>query len=463
MSDQWIPLEEILRQNPELIEILSRGDALLFCRNNQTGSDRKARFAALYRNNRRFWEAKNWDFFLSRDDRDLFVSQWENHKNRLKGNIDRIVLAEKAGHTEKHLPPAFGKVYEDVVSMSIEDREKRIAQSILTLDEALEKPHLKAHDLANIMTDAAIYSTLINKVSIEEMADEEDLLSQRYLLQITAKTEELMGTFTKALASDYNLNHTAESITSQTKGVTARHMTRVFLLSIRFLDDLRHQFKYAELYRRLQSRMKSYLPLYEPLCERYSFKLFEPSMILPREPELAGSRQKEAMLGILLHDLGKNRNLLYFDGGENYNRSIIVEHAFEGYQMLLQKTAYRQSIASVAGLHHEYYGHEQGYGIFRDHYRDFQKREPMHQFDFILSGDYDDITQYRAVAFLPAKMLEIVDVYDAMVDQDRLYKAPLSPMEALGFMRKNMIDEDLKLDPILFDLFVKFLKKAKLI
>ncbi len=460
MDAEWISLNDLFSQYPGLLDVLEDQDIILHCRNTQTGAERSARFSALFRNNSRFWEAKNWDFFLSRGDREILIDLMNKKANKIRGKIEKIHIPEKMNEA---LPPSFGKEYQEISSMSLDDREKRIAHSIVSLDEALGRPHVASHELADIMTDAAIYSTLINKVSMEEMEDQEDRLAQRYLIQINSKTEELMGSFLKALSGDHKLNHTNESITNQTKGVTTRHMTRVFLLTIRFLDDLRHQFEYAGLYQRLQSRMRSYLPLYEPLRSRYPLKKFDASVVFPVSPRFSDNLMEEIMLGILLHDLGKNKNLLYFDGAEDYDRKIIEGHAFDGYFMLMKKSAYRQPIASLAGLHHEYYGHPQGYGVFRDLYEEHRKKHSGHQFACIMSCQYEDLVNYRSLAYMPAKILEIVDVYDALIDKDRLYKAPMSPLEALSFMRKTMIDNDLKLDPIFFDLFVKFLNKAKLL
>ena len=460
MSERTLSFVTLLKQNSDVLEILREQDIVLFCRNLRTGKISRSRFSALYRNNPLFWEVPQWSFSLSESDAAGVIDLLEEKRALIKGEINQLHLSVRESES---LPPSFGGEYEEIQEMTLEQRSNHIVRAIEALDAALNEPRITAHQVASLMTDAAIYSTVINKVSIEEMAGEENLLAQRYLLQITAKTELLMSSLVEALSRNYNLNHTVEMIMEKTDGVTSRHMSRVFLLSIRFLDELRHEFEYAGLYQRLQSRMKSYMPLYEPLRERYPFTRFEPSTILPGPLRFNRKSIETNMLGILLHDLGKNRNLVYFDGGEGYDRDIIEKHAFDGFRMVREKTVYDQSIASVAGLHHEYYGHEQGYGVFRSTYGEYRKKFPDHSFDAILTNEYNDIVSFKALAYFPAKVLEIVDVYDALIDRERRYKEPLSSGEALIFMRKNMIDRDLKLDPILFDQFIKFLQKAKLI
>jgi hypothetical protein len=461
---------EVLNLNNRLIEILKKNDVILLCRNSSNGKTRTSRFSALFRNNSRFWEIPNWEFHISDEHFSELEKILEKEEALIKGEITQVTIKDRSKETtpssnEPDSNETLGEQYEEVGNMTLDERRDRISHSIDNLDEALKRSRISSHEIASIMTDAAIYSTLINKVSIEEMSEENDNLAQRSLIQITEKSERLMTSFIEALSKNYNLNHTADAITGQTEGVTSRHMVRVFILSIRFLDYIKHQFEFTGLYRRLQSRFKSYYPLYEPLQKRYDFSNFNSSSLMPTPPSFAGKKLEEVMLGILLHDLGKKKNLLYFDGREGYDRKIIEGHAFDGYFMLMKKTVYQHSIASVAGMHHEYYGHEKGYGIFRDNYAEFKNKShnKTHKFDYVLTNDYNDIINFKAVAYLPAKVLEIVDVYDAMIDSERQYKKAMSPVEALTFMRKEMIVGNLELDPILFDLFIKFLNQAKLI
>jgi HD-GYP domain-containing protein (c-di-GMP phosphodiesterase class II) len=55
-------------------------------------------------------------------------------------------------------------------------------------------------------------------------------------------------------------------------------------------------------------------------------------------------------------------------------------------------------------------------------------------------------------------MIAIIDIYDAMTDASRTYKKPMSPLEAVKFIEEKQVGAG-KLDPILFDLFVDFLRE----
>ena len=67
---------------------------------------------------------------------------------------------------------------------------------------------------------------------------------------------------------------------------------------------------------------------------------------------------------------------------------------------------------------------------------------------------------YEVLSYFPAKMLEIVDVFDSITDPARRYRKPFAVDEAIVFMQKEFVDDNLKLDPILFDLFKAFVEEA---
>jgi len=81
--------------------------------------------------------------------------------------------------------------------------------------------------------------------------------------------------------------------------------------------------------------------------------------------------------------------------------------------------------------------------------------------DFCMTFDLDPILNFQALAYFPAKILEIVDVYDSVTDTNRVYRKPLSTKEALVMMREEFITKQLKIDPILFELFTSFIKANK--
>jgi len=66
---------------------------------------------------------------------------------------------------------------------------------------------------------------------------------------------------------------------------------------------------------------------------------------------------------------------------------------------------------------------------------------------------------YQTLAFFPAKLLEIVDIFDSLTDPNRKYRKPLATEEALELMEKEFINRSRKIDPILFDLFIRYISE----
>jgi HD-GYP domain-containing protein (c-di-GMP phosphodiesterase class II) len=71
--------------------------------------------------------------------------------------------------------------------------------------------------------------------------------------------------------------------------------------------------------------------------------------------------------------------------------------------------------------------------------------------------------EFEALAYFPAKVLEIVDVFDALTDPNRKYRKALTAEEALVMMREEFIEKHHKIDIILFDLFLRFVKDSSTI
>ncbi|GMO53509.1 MAG: hypothetical protein Pg6C_19900 [Treponemataceae bacterium] len=67
---------------------------------------------------------------------------------------------------------------------------------------------------------------------------------------------------------------------------------------------------------------------------------------------------------------------------------------------------------------------------------------------------------YRVLSYFPAKVLEIIDIYDSVTDPNRKYRKALTPEEALTMMQDEFIEKHRKIDPTLFEIFVEFVRKS---
>ena len=78
-----------------------------------------------------------------------------------------------------------------------------------------------------------------------------------------------------------------------------------------------------------------------------------------------------------------------------------------------------------------------------------------------IAFEYSAVEEFQALSFFPAKVLEIIDVFDSVTDPNRKYRKPLSTEEALTMMREEFINKHPKIDIILFDIFQHFVREKK--
>jgi HD-GYP domain-containing protein (c-di-GMP phosphodiesterase class II) len=163
--------------------------------------------------------------------------------------------------------------------------------------------------------------------------------------------------------------------------------------------------------------------------------------------------------GFLIHDIGKASAVEYHEGEEAYNRDIVTEHVKVGYTAVMNKTNYPRDAGLITGYHHEYYGDPAGYGYFRSYLDQYKKQRPDTNLEACITYELEPMMDYQALAYFPAKVLEIIDVYDSVTDPNRKYRKALSPEEALAMLKEEFIEKHLKIDVILYDLFADFVRQ----
>jgi hypothetical protein len=166
-------------------------------------------------------------------------------------------------------------------------------------------------------------------------------------------------------------------------------------------------------------------------------------------------------VGFLIHDIGKAAAVEYHEGEASYDRNIVIDHVKQGYKSVMNKTNYPMEASLIIGYHHEYYGDPAGYGYFRAYLQQYKKQNPEAKQDYCISYDLEPVLDYQVLAYFPAKVLEIIDVYDSLTDPHRVYRKALTRDEALNMMREEFVERNRKIDIILFDIFVSFIKQQK--
>ncbi len=159
----------------------------------------------------------------------------------------------------------------------------------------------------------------------------------------------------------------------------------------------------------------------------------------------------------LVHDIGKFYDMDYYISGKDYDEKRVQKHLFRSCYMINGENHTLNKIYTVA-FHHEYYG--LGYGPFNAMYKGKKTEQSYFYSRNVISYDIQDVLDFEAIAYFPAKVLEIVDVYDMILhpwfDEQDFQASTVEGV--LDLMRKNYVERDIKLDPILFDVFISYLE-----
>lgn len=242
---------------------------------------------------------------------------------------------------------------------------------------------------------------------------------------------------------------------SISSGQVIDHVVRVFTLGSAFLLYLKkiHTQNFAV-------RLRTAFPnLYKAMYLKLLPQIPESRLTsdnLIRLKSYSEKEIREQALGMLLHDLGKAMDLGYFESAGPYEKTRIQQHSILGSGLFLRTYGQKfEQARYIIGDHHNYLFHPDGYGLTRwDRSRGGRgQKVPVASVGDSLEN-YED---GEALAFLPIEACSLCDVYDALTDPIRPDKRVRSPSQAIEVMAREFVREG-KLDPVLFDLFVGFLK-----
>ena len=285
---------------------------------------------------------------------------------------------------------------------------------------------------------------------------------------ITNQTITLVTSISNILIKNKETQKMFNNLRTFSDGGVMDHSNRVFISYINFLA----------YYNNLLSRSSSFIhkirTLFVPKYKKYYDRVLEmySKDDYTKEFKSIGDVIDRGMrslplehfhsyaVGALLHDIGKVKDLNYFEGATGRDTERIQKHLFNGYALISQTAEYSLEVLLTVAFHHEYYGH--GYGPFNTFYKNKVKSQPQFRFQSILTYDADASDKCDALAYFPSKVLEIIDVYDALIDPARKYRLgkTFSPLQALTIMKEDFIEKHTKIDPILFDIFVSFMSES---
>ncbi len=455
MCENMISLKKIRKLDERVFPELLNNDCSIICLNKLSNREVIISIRKLYDKDKYFWvkDSSCWIYYVSSSlilkilgkikETDLVIENQLSNKENIP-LIDNHLLSE----------------YKTLANKNQTERILALSEALNRIDSVTHSRDFSTREKVDILIEVSSYSFLVNKVTIDEVAKLADPEAQKATYDLARLTNRIVSSLTSVLSKNIFSDSCFFSLLQKSNGVTVRHMVRTFIMTNQFLAFFNRELTDNKLAARISYEFNTtYRSWYSDIIPNIHIDDLSLSDVFKGGMRpVAKEDIKIYSAGFLLHDIGKQRYLDYYEGDDGFDRRKIESHAKTGYRMLLQKTVYSEEIAAIAGYHHEYYGHNSGYGYYRE-LCGLMCGKRDHHHDTCISYELEDLNKFNSLAYLPVKLLEIVDVYDAVTDPGRSYKSPLEPFDALKFIRREFVMENKKIDFILFELFTQFLKE----
>jgi len=463
IKDSVTLLRQAIEEDKQLVESCLQENVSVICINKDTKKDRPMPFSAMYGNNNIFWmQNDSWEYFLTNDDlkklKEKKATQLEIKivNNSSDGPIPEDGELSEADKIEK----GYGDEYTSIAAMTEVERLQHIREDKARLDNLLiQKPRQEA-----IITETLVETTrdvmLHNHASLANAMSLSSEEAKRQTQGIVDSTKELVKSSSQLISSNIFNDELMNTLVSKSNGTIIQHMTRVYLNGLAFLTYYNKMVSGSSMINKLRisfdSRYRQYYHSLLPYIHADDFTLER--VFLGGMRVIPENDFYNWATGFLIHDIGKAAAVEYHEGEAAYNRDIVMEHVKVGFTAVKNKTNYPLEAALITGYHHEYYGDPAGYGFFRIYLEEHRKKNPQARIGFCIALDMHSVNRFEALGYFPAKVLEIIDVYDSVTDPNRKYRKAMSPQDALAMMEEEFINKHHKFDIILFDIFTKFVQ-----
>ena len=416
-------------------------------------------------NNLKLYIPKNFAVFI---DEFKSITQTDSSTSSTQAAAPYVFRTPKESEKEmgKRISEISKMTYREKVS-TIETYNKELKQIVVDEEQGINKN--TAQQIVNVGNDVGLIAKVtmfesIQKIKGEEITQEQAKIENQ---EITETTTNLVTTIVDMLSKNTETQKVFDELRNYSDGGVMSHSNRVFISYVNFMAFYNNLINRRHLVHKIRtSYTNKYKKFYEQVEAVFSKdnickNLATVEDCIDKGIKIIEDREMNLYsVGALLHDIGKVKDLDYFEGANGRDYERIKKHLFNSYALVSQTSEYPLEVILTVALHHEYYG--LGYGPYDHLYKLKLAKHPSFQIKRIMTYDAKTIDECEAFAYFPAKMLEIIDVYDALIDPARKYRGgkTFTPEEALNIMREDFIEKHVKLDPILYDVFVEFLSNS---
>jgi response regulator RpfG family c-di-GMP phosphodiesterase len=494
MKQSYIDLTAVLKSDIRVLKLLIHEGEAVVAKNRKTGKLRRIPVKALYQHNKRFYlvEGSSWNYYIPKDTADEYRRRLESQDEEKGGQAVPQSKKEGPSAPDETQPATGGNAAGSGGKMPegespaeaadphmenmggdyrrIKDMEEDERLSMLTgyrdkLEELSRREDAGREEKLEAIVDAGRDSALINKASIDDAFSKGDEEAKVLTAPVVEETNHMIRSLLKVMVGEAMQDRTFESLVSRSNGTVVQHMTRTFINGVSFILYYNQQVTSTGIISRMRTKFrKNFHKYYKTLLPHLLPDQINLERVFMGGMRALSEEELHAITtGFLVHDIGKVDDIEYHEGEAGYDRQTVERHVKRGYHAIMNKTNYTREAGLITGYHHEYYGDSAGYGYFREFLENYLKQNPKARTDYCIAYNMEAIVDYEALAFFPAKVLEIVDIYDALTDPNRKYRSPLSPSDAIELIRTQFIEEHLKVDPILFEIFIAYMKDQDLL
>jgi len=473
-----ILLSEILTKtgknnNKKIIDVMKDMEVPVICLKKTSKSKRLMPFKSLHDTNVNFWVQDNvWEYSITEETLEKvkkeviarsgsWIDDIKDIEKPKKEEKKKIPLPDDEDLEELEVEVGYGDEYKIFADMTTHEKVTHLNKDKQRLNELLAIKNKDVDVITEALVDTTKDAALINQTALTDalrLADDE---AKKYTQDIVDSTHELVKSSTQLLSADIFNNELVNTLVEKSNGTIVQHMTRVYIQGIAFLSYYNNLVSTSSAIQKLRI---SFQPKYRDFYHKVLPNVDIDDLSLERifyggMRAIPPDHYFKWAVGFLIHDIGKAAAVEYHEGEASYDRNIVIDHVKQGYKSVMNKTNYPMEASLIIGYHHEYYGDPAGYGYFRAYLQQYKKQNPDAKQDYCISYDLEPVLDYQVLAYFPAKVLEIIDVYDSLTDPHRIYRKALTTDEALTMMREEFIERNRKIDIILFDIFSSFIKE----
>jgi len=472
-NEALIPLSKVLTLpnksgiNKAYIDIMLEEEIRVIRVNHSEHTHRLIPFKPLYEKNNFFWQKK--------DSGEYFINGYGlnklEEKARAKAALLKIPKKEEENTAKSKTESnslkeeeAFGSEYNTFAKMSSEKKIERLDKVNISLNELLIKKSKDQIAIAEALANTTNDTAMINHAVLKEIVNFADDQAKAFSRDVVIYTSEIVKASAKLMSENVFNDELMKTIARKSKGIVLQHITRVYLNGVAFLAYFNNIISSSSTVMKIRTSFNlKYRKFYQALLPHIDgYDLTLDKVFMGGLREIPTDLFFKWSVGFFIHDLGKAADIEYHEGEAAYDRDKVVDHVKVGYSSIIEKTNYPREAGLIVGYHHEYYGDPDGYGPFREDLQEYKSQIADVKQDYCITYDLESILNFKALAYFPAKVLEIIDVCDSLTDPRRVYRKAMILEEALDMMYKEFIIKRRKIDPILFDIFAGFMRQKEL-